>query len=220
MAEQTGEWLVLLAKRPERGRSKTRLARDVGDEDAARLAKAFLLDTLALCAEHPARFLVAYAPTEGREWFAEHAPTAALTAQPEAEFDERVVHALRSAFERGASRCVILGMDTPQLELSTITSAFRALDDHDVCLGPSEDGGYYLLGLRELEPALFEDIAWSTSSVLSTTLERARERDLTVALLEPERDVDDVQDLAALRETLNRRPNVAIRTRSELDRLG
>ena len=72
-------------------------------------------------------------------------------------------------------------MDTPQLELSTITSAFRALDDRDVCLGPSEDGGYYLLGLRELEPALFEDIAWSTSSVLSTTLERARERDLTVA---------------------------------------
>lgn len=216
MAPWTGDWLVLLAKEPVRGRSKTRLARDLGDAAASRFARAFLLDTLELCGRLDARLLVAYAPESGRAWFERHAQDAELVAQPDAAFEERVVRALGAAFERGAARCVILGMDTPQLEPRTLEAAFRALDDHDVCLGPSEDGGYYLLGIRRLEPALFEDIAWSTSSVLESTLERARECGLTVALLDAERDVDDARDLHALKETLRRRTDVAPRTRAEL----
>ena len=219
MATDSGDWLVLLAKKPEPGRSKTRLAQDVGTETATRLAEAFLLDTLDLCDDFDARFLIAHAPASGGSWFRERCPTAELIAQPDTTFEERILHALGTAFERGAKRCVILGMDTPQLEASTLANAFRALDAHDVSIGPSEDGGYYLVGLRQLESRLFADVAWSTSAVLTTTLERAQECGLSVLELAPERDVDEVADLEALRRTLERRPGCARRTRALLDSL-
>ena len=91
----------------------------------------------------------------------------------------------------------IIGTDCPGLRASHLAGAFAALETADVVLGPATDGGYYLLGLRQPQPELFRNKAWSTDSVLADTVADARRLGLRVALLPELRDVDDVDDLAA-----------------------
>lgn len=215
-----GDWIVLLAKEPVAGASKTRLARDIGDVDAQRLAEAFVLDTIETAQARPGtKLLVSHAPASARPWFEAHAPRAELHAQPDATFGPRVEAALTEAFRRGARRTVILGMDTPHLLPATLDLAFESLDGTDLCLGPSTDGGYYLLGLKRVHRELFREIPWSTSSVWATTLQRAAEQGLRVHELEPEFDVDEGADLVRLREALSHRQGLAARTRGALARL-
>ncbi len=214
---QLKNWIVVLAKQPIAGQSKTRLARDIGVERAQALAEAFVLDTLELTANQAdAQVMIAFAPKKAHSWFAEHAPAAELVPQPETTFGERIQAAMVEAFQRGAERCVVMGMDTPHLGPSTLTSAFAALDQADACIGPSEDGGYYLVGVREPQPALFIDIPWSTPAVRSTTLQRASQAGLRLRELQLEVDVDDGEDLKALQAILRERPACAARTRRVL----
>lgn len=211
------DWLVVLAKQPILGQAKTRLGRDIGNERGRELAEAFVLDTLELSSRIPnTRVLVAFAPASARAWFHERAPEAELFAQPDGDFGTRIRAATRETFRRGATRCVLIGMDTPHLQTRTIVSAFEALRSSDVCMGPCPDGGYYLIGLQTDSPRLFERIPWSTDAVGKATLERAAEAGLKATLLEPELDIDDGADLAALIPILNERPTVAAITRSTL----
>jgi len=212
--------LVLFAKVPELGRAKTRLARDVGESAARDLAEAFVLDTLATAARvDGVQIAVAYSPTSGRDWFQERAPGALLVPQPETDFGSRMCRAMDAMFEDGAKRCVMIGMDTPQLEPARIESAFEALKESDVCLGPSEDGGYYLIGLRAPAPQLFEGVAWSTASVLTETHARAAESGLSVHDLDSEFDIDEAADLERLAAVLAARPDVGAATRDMCQRL-
>lgn len=212
--------LVVFAKVPELGRAKTRLARRVGETAARDLAEAFLLDTLATAARvDGVQVAVAYAPTSGEDWFRTRAPGALLVPQPEMDFGSRMNAALNAMLEGGANRCVMIGMDTPQLEPGRIESAFEALKESDVCLGPSEDGGYYLIGLRAPAPQLFEGVAWSTASVLTETLSHAAESGLSVHQLDREFDIDEVADLERLTAVLATRPGVGAATRDMLQRL-
>jgi len=212
--------LVLFAKVPELGRAKTRLARDVGEGAARDLAEAFVLDTLATAARvDGVQVVVAYSPTSGRDWFRARAPGALLIPQPETEFGSRMCRAMDAMFEDGAKRCVMIGMDTPQLEPGRIESAFEALKESDACLGPSEDGGYYLIGLRAPAPQLFAGIAWSTASVLAETHSRAAESGLSVHDLDSEFDIDEAADLERLAAVLAARPDVGAATRDMCQRL-
>jgi uncharacterized protein len=214
------DWLVVLAKEPVAGQAKTRLARDIGKTDAQHLAEAFALDTLNMATDFPGTgVLVAYAPAEGRDWFQRNAPSAELFCQPEGTFGPRIHSATRNAFRLGASRCVLIGMDTPHLEQETLRNAFDALKQSDVCLGPSADGGYYLIGLRSDQPHLFEDIPWSTDAAHSVTLDRAREAGLSVTELQVELDVDEGTDLLGLAAVLRERPSVAQLTRAAMKRV-
>lgn len=216
-AERSDDWLIVLAKQPLRGHAKTRLARDIGADAAHSLAQAFVLDTLALALRLPGvRVLIAFTPTEARGWFEERAAGAELIAQPEGEFGVRVHSATREAFARGAARCVMIGTDTPHLEARVLEAAFEALRTADVCLGPSFDGGYYLIGLRADQPRLFTDIPWSTDAVHATTLERASEARLSVAELPLELDIDEGSDLEGLAAVLRERRTEAPRTRAAL----
>ena len=209
--------LVLFAKVPEFGRAKTRLARDVGEGAARDLAEAFVLDTLSTSARvEGVQVAVAYSPTTGEDWFRARAPGALLVQQPETDFGSRMCRAMDAMFEDGAKRCVMIGMDTPQLEPARIESAFEALKESDVCLGPSEDGGYYLIGLRAPAPQLFEGVAWSTASVLAETRSRAAESGLSVHQLDSEFDIDEAADLERLTAVLAARPGVGAATRDAL----
>ncbi len=216
----SGDWIVVLAKQPIAGHAKTRLARDIGDEPARALAEAFVLDTLALSRElGELQVLVAYSPSEGESWFKRHAIGAELYLQPEGPFEVRIHSAIREAFLRGARRCVLIGTDTPHLQPETLQAAFEALGSTDVCLGPAEDGGYYLIGVHREDQRLFIDVPWSTETVHEITLQRAREAGLTVTELPPELDVDEGSDLEGLVKVLVERPRAAASTRAAVARL-
>lgn len=195
-------FLVLMAKAPRPGLSKTRLAGPdgAGAQHAARLADAFLRDTLAtMRALVDVERLLWFAPADAEPYFKALDPDAHLLAQPDTDFGARVAAAFDAAFTVGAERVVVLGSDTPHLEPARIEQAFAALDTKDLVLGPCPDGGYYLLGLRHPCAALFERIDWSTARVREQTLERARAAGLHVEELEELFDVDTPLDLELLR---------------------
>jgi rSAM/selenodomain-associated transferase 1 len=110
----------------------------------------------------------------------------------------RMLRAFRERLAGEGSRAVIIGTDCPSLDAATIASAFAALEDHDLVVGPALDGGYYLVGLQAPQPVLFRDMPWGTARVLSETLERAAAAGLSVARLQPLADVDRPEDLAPL----------------------
>ncbi|MBI5364292.1 MAG: TIGR04282 family arsenosugar biosynthesis glycosyltransferase [Planctomycetes bacterium] len=201
--------IVVMAKAPLPGVAKTRLAAapGVGREGAARLAEGLFLDTLATANAFAAaagerELVLAFAPDAERAWFAAVAPGARLVAQVDGTLSPRLVHATEDAFARGASAVVVVGTDAPELVPEDLERAFELLARHPVVLGPSLDGGYWLVGLARPAPRLFEGIPWSTERVFALTLARAKELGLSVAELAPHFDVDAPTDLARLERWL------------------
>ena len=107
----------------------------------------------------------------------------------------RLERAFGELLNDGPARAVILGADCPMLDTAMMRRAFDALEGDDLVLGPSRDGGYYLIGLTRTAPALFRDVAWGTSAVLEQTLDRAQESGLAASLLSPLDDLDTPEDL-------------------------
>ncbi len=201
--------LVVFAKPPEPGEVKTRLAGPIDEEDAARLYRAFLLDTgeriVRFCSEasSPISPVLAFANSPNAsafEWFWEHDFRA--LEQTGENLGARMHRAVEQCVESGARRVVIVGTDSPTLLNRHLAAAFRALETHDVVVGPSFDGGYYLIGLDTPRRSLFEEIDWSTRSVLRGTLRRCHAGDLLCELLEFWYDVDTFDDLRRLRTHL------------------
>jgi rSAM/selenodomain-associated transferase 1 len=190
--------VILLAKKPQPGFSKTRLAADIGAEAAARLSDAFLRQSISLARPQARRLYVSFAPANARGTFEAMAPEARLFAQPDGDLGRRLLHAFDAALADGAHRSVLIGSDSPTLPSHLLRVAQRLLHTHDVVLGPAEDGGYYLIGMNAPHPALFDDIDWSHDAVLQQTLSRAAAGGLTVATLPYWYDIDTAQDLARL----------------------
>ncbi|GAA3963928.1 TIGR04282 family arsenosugar biosynthesis glycosyltransferase [Hymenobacter antarcticus] len=207
MEQKTAEsshHLLVFAREPVLGRVKTRLAADIGPEAALAVYRELLALTAAAVTASavPATVWLAEAPHPTAdtalprpEW-----PGLPWRVQPPADLlGERMAHAFGEAFAAGAGRVVIIGTDCPGLEPAILQRAFAALEAHDLVVGPAEDGGYYLLGLRELQPALFTSKDWSTATVLPDTLADAARLGLRVAQLPVLHDVDSARDLAAWR---------------------
>jgi rSAM/selenodomain-associated transferase 1 len=112
----------------------------------------------------------------------------------------RMRHAFRKAFRELYDKVVIVGSDLYDLNPTHIEDAFEALDNHDLVIGPSLDGGYYLLGMKELYSAVFENKVWGTNSVLKATLNDLKQQN--IKLLEPLNDIDTFDDLKAHPELL------------------
>ncbi|KGE04264.1 Glycosyltransferase [Pseudohaliea rubra DSM 19751] len=121
---------------------------------------------------------------------------ATLRRQAGVDLGERMQHALASALER-ASRAVLVGSDCPELDAAYVEAAFDALSTADVVLGPALDGGYVLIGVRRLNPALFHSVSWGSDRVLAQTRERIASLGWRSTLLEPLRDIDRPEDLVA-----------------------
>lgn len=214
---------ALFAKPPIPGRVKTRLVGALSAEQAAELYAAFLADALAELARGPFELAVAWA-VEGGEALPELPATAALErfAQRGEGLGERLVHGLSYLAER-YPRVAAVGSDHPELGAPTVAEAFERLAvGAEVVIGPSEDGGYYLIAMRReaLVPRLFEDVPWSTGAVLSTTLERCHELGLRYELLAEGHDVDRPSDLDRLARRLARGEVECPRTRDLLQRWG
>ena len=191
--------LGMFAKRPEAGAVKSRLAAVIGPEWAARLYGAFLRDLVARLATMRANRVIAYAPADAHAYFTDLAAGQfRLVVQAPGSLGDRMAGFFSGSFQSGAERVVLIGSDSPDLPLGNVSRAFEELADHDVVLGPSDDGGYYLIGMRRMIPEVFQDIRWSTSNVRTETIERLRGLGIAHALLEAWYDVDVVDDLERL----------------------
>ena len=197
--------VAIMAKAPQAGAVKTRLCPPLSSADAAALYRCFLLDKIeqvrSLTAASPA---IAYFPPEGRSFFEEVAPNFVLVPQRGADLGERLANSLGELLDRGHRGALAIDSDTPTLPLGFLQ---RALDlvmtpTIDVALGPTEDGGYYLIGLRTVYRELFEAMTWSTPQVFAETIRRAEAHGLRVACLPAWYDIDTADDLARLRATL------------------
>ncbi|MDQ3809226.1 MAG: TIGR04282 family arsenosugar biosynthesis glycosyltransferase [Chloroflexota bacterium] len=215
--------LVVVGKAPVAGKAKTRLVPPLSPEQAAEVARAFLLDTVDLGGGLGWEQLTLVHPNETgqREALARLLPgEVRMLPQTGAGLGDALAGALAAHFAEGFDRVVLLDTDSPTLPRAILEAASERLQQCDVSLGPCADGGYYLIGLRAPRPRLFEDIAWSTQGVLRQTLERARESRLSVATLPEWYDVDSFDDLLQLERDLLARPAyVAPNTRRVLERL-
>jgi hypothetical protein len=213
--------LLVIAKRPTPGQTKTRLVPPLTAEDAAGLYACFLADTLDLVRCVPETdHLIAFLPAEARPYFAALAPDFELVLQEGTGLGERLDNALTGCLRRGYERAVIMNSDGPTLPSTHLAQAFAALrNGAEVVLGPSEDGGYYLIGVRQPVPRLLREVRMSTPTVLADTLALAAEEGLRVELLPAWYDVDEAADLARLASELADAPaEVASRTRAFLER--
>ena len=193
--------LAVMAKAPRVGTVKTRLCPPLRAVEAAELARCFLLDAVERAAlvvgVHP---MVAYAPVEARDDFEALTPGLALIAQRGRDLGERQGGLVEDILALGHDAALLIGTDSPTLPPETIDEAVSLVmaPEIDVVVGPTGDGGYYLIGVRTPCPALFEGMPWSTSTVLSLTLDRARNLGLRAVCLPTWYDVDTGADLARL----------------------
>jgi rSAM/selenodomain-associated transferase 1 len=203
--------LIIVAKRPEPGSTKTRLSPPFTPEAAAEFYDCLMRDTLALAAQVPGVDLtLAYTPLSAVDYFQNLVPNGfRLTPQQGAHLGERLANALAFHFKQGYQRAVIMNSDGPTLPLAHLRAAFAQLDHADVTLGMGHDGGYYLIGLKQMVPELFENIAWSTEKVIPQTIDICRRLKLTVHCLPEWYDVDVEADLQRLRLDLARNPAAA-----------
>ena len=203
--------LIVVAKEPVAGKTKTRLSPSLRSQEATELYGCFLLDTLELVHRvEGVQPIIAYLPRSAEPFFRAIAPPGFdLVPQEGADLGERLDNVLRQCLQSGYRQAVVIGSDSPTLPLIHLAQAFRELEDPevDVVLGPSDDGGYYLIGLKSPCSPLFRGIVMSTSTVATETLERARGEGLRVACLPRWYDVDRPEDLARLIEELRSQPD-------------
>lgn len=194
--------IVVVAKQPDPGSVKTRLCPPLTPSQAASLAERFLHDSVRLAARSGAGDVaIGFSPAEHRDWFAERFPGVTLLDQGEGDLGARMDRLIHSVLGSGERHAILIGSDSPHISSERLWHAHHALDAHaDLVLGPSPDGGYYLIGLTARAPSLFRDMQWSTPGVLKTTLERAAAIGLNVELLPVERDIDTPGDLAWLED--------------------
>ena len=202
--------LVVVAKEPEAGKTKTRLSPPLSGQQAAGLYRCFLLDTLELMQRiDRVQPIIAYTPDEARSFFQRFAPPGFdFVPQVGSNLGERLDNVLTHCLQDGYSQAVVTDSDSPTLPVDYVQQAFDKLDDPaiDVVLGPCDDGGYYLIGLKSPCPALFREVAMSTPSVVADTLDIARQLKLQVASLPIWYDIDTHKDLVRLSADLTSLP--------------
>lgn len=194
--------LVIIAKAPLPGTVKTRLVPPLTHEQAAGLARGLLQENAALVGRlESVQKVVAVAPAQEilhvREIVGDRFR---IISQSNGNLGDRIRRIFRVFFAEGSRGVIVLAADQPDLPAQYLHQAVAALQEgsDQVVLGPTEDGGYYLIGLNRNHPELFQGISWSTCDVLRQTLDRAKSRGLTVTLLPSWYDIDRPEDLARL----------------------
>ena len=208
--------LFVVAKQPAADQTKTRLCPPLDGATAAALYECFLRDTLALMMQVAGvQRSIAYLPEDADGYFRDLAPAMGLTPQRGADLGARLDQLLTDALAGGAQQAVVMDSDSPTLPAAYIAQAFALLDGpYDVVIGPCDDGGYYLIGLKQPQPRLFHEVTMSTPTVVRDTLAIAAELGLQIALLPTWYDVDTVAELARLRQELaEAAPEIAPQTR-------
>jgi rSAM/selenodomain-associated transferase 1 len=194
--------LIIFAREPIPGEVKTRLAASIGDQAAAELYETMLQDALITARQLiDVETVVFWACKEEALPLLTERYSCCSRRQSPGDLGQRMQAAFEEMFANGCDVCCIIGSDAPDLPLSYILEANQLLASQtDVVFGPSRDGGYYLLGLRQVWSKLFTNIPWSSADVLEQSLVAARDSGLSTALLPEWQDIDTLEDLYAFQE--------------------
>lgn len=196
--------LIVFVKNPRPGDVKTRLAESVGDEKALQIYEKLLNYTRSVIEPLSADVRI-------QVWFSGYIPDndfwedmdIGKRVQQGSDLGERMNHACATVFSEGFERAVVIGSDCADLTTPILAKAFKELERNDVVIGPSEDGGYYLIGMSALYRTLFRDKPWSTPRLLRQTMDSVEREGLACSLLEPLNDVDNGRDWERAREKLS-----------------
>jgi uncharacterized protein len=190
--------VLVFVREPVAGRVKTRLAAEVGPVAALRVYRALAEQAVAAARDSGAEVRVHCTPPDEdarRRVAAWLGGGVAYLPQAPGGLGERMRAAFAEAFAAGHARVVVIGSDLPEMSPAVLAEAFAALETHPAVVGPALDGGYYLLGMREMVDGVFDGIDWSTPAVLAQTLARFRAAGVEPARLAVRRDVDRAADL-------------------------
>lgn len=195
--------LILFAKTPLPGEVKTRLIPALGEQGAAALAEALITESARRSVEAwPGTVRLQAWPDAGHNCFErirrDHG--IAATLQPQGDLGAKMLGALTDARDRGVAAAV-MGCDVPHCPAETYRTAHAFLAQGRSVIGPSEDGGYYLIGINPPQASCFERIDWGGSKVFDTTLKRAARAGIDLIVLQQLNDIDTIDDLEALRGT-------------------
>ena len=196
--------LVIFVKAPRKGQVKTRLAAYIGEDLALKLYLAMVEDLLENVREsHHYDIQIMVWPEKSEEevrnwlqWLG------VIASQIPGDLGIKLNHAFGKGFKQGFKRIIIIGSDLPGLSSSLITQGFQQVEQYPLVLGPARDGGYYLIGLNSPQPQLLTKMSWSTPEVLSETIDRAHQSNLSYYLLKEMQDIDDYEDVLALRKSI------------------
>ncbi|OGX04711.1 MAG: hypothetical protein A3G87_06290 [Omnitrophica bacterium RIFCSPLOWO2_12_FULL_50_11] len=194
------EQILYFVKYPEPGKVKTRLAKALGSNAAAKAYRGLaesIFHSLSNGNSKSKGFetVVFFDPPEKERQVKEWLPgAAAYRSQKGKDLGERLIHAFKEAFQDGAERVLAVGSDTLGFKPKFVMKAFDVLKNYDVVIGPAKDGGYYLIGFSGFHTILFQDIPWSTGDVLKTTLGWIREEGLSYSLLQELEDLDEINE--------------------------
>ena len=199
--------LGIFAKYWQPGTVKTRLAAAVGDDAASRLYRRFLITLLRRFGHVAQRRVLAYTPPDQRAEFALlAADTWTLQEQAAGDLGMRMQNYFAKAFRSGADRVVLIGSDSPTVPLDYVTDAFQLLEKFPIVLGPSDDGGYYLVGAAGEVPPIFAGVAWSTPLVWRQTQALLQAAGYSCGVLPVWYDVDDLPGLRRMNRELADHP--------------
>ncbi|MEZ7498124.1 TIGR04282 family arsenosugar biosynthesis glycosyltransferase [Flavobacterium sp. Arc3] len=184
--------LIIFTRNPELGKVKTRLAKTIGNEKALAVYKDLLLHTRNETYSIDCDKFVFYDTTiiENDIWSPAFYQK---KVQANGDLGQRMHQAFVTLFQMGYKNCIIVGSDLFDLKAVVIKTAFKKLVDHDVVIGPAEDGGYYLLGLKKGMPAIFQNKDWGTATVFKMTMKDLENQ--KVSLLDTLNDIDTYEDL-------------------------
>ncbi|MEO6850935.1 MAG: TIGR04282 family arsenosugar biosynthesis glycosyltransferase [Mucilaginibacter sp.] len=189
----SNDTLLIFARNPVYGKVKTRLAATIGNDKALQIYRQLLEHTAAVTQPINADRVVYYSDfiADNDAWDNNYSKA----MQRGIDLGERMSNASKDKLETGAKKAIIIGTDCYELDTEIIANAFTQLSNYDIVIGPALDGGYYLLGMNSHYPKLFNDITWSTDTVLKETIARCAELGLRHFLLPVLSDIDDENDL-------------------------
>jgi uncharacterized protein len=194
MKKKIKNLLIVFARNPVEGKVKTRLAKSIGNRSAANVYRRLLDHTKNVAGKVNSLVQVWYAGGISRDdlWSDIEAEK---KVQIEGDLGEKMSYAFRSGFDSGFESIVIIGSDCLQLRHDHIEQAFLLLKDNDVVIGPSRDGGYYLLGMNSYQPGVFAGKSWSQPTLFDETVETLGQQQMSFAELEVLNDIDTIEDL-------------------------
>ncbi len=201
MTQNPDTCILLFVKFPEKGKVKRRLSANLREDVVQDLYRCFVEDTLILLKNVDACLFICFFPADAKKKFQKWlGSTLAFLPQNGKDLGERMNNCFTEAFAKGFQRVVLIGSDSPDLPEEYILQAFTMLQTHDAVLGPSVDGGYYLIGFRKTTctSQVFEDIPWSSHTVLQQTLMKIKQMHYSIGLLPVWSDVDTITDLKNL----------------------
>jgi len=193
--------VLLYLKFPEQGNVKTRLANTLGHEHAVALYRCFIADILDILRHVAQGVCICYAPESAEQAFRDWlGADYAYFPQHGRDLGERMGDSFRQVFDAGYAKAILIGSDLPDLPAEHIATAFAQLDAYDIVIGPTDDGGYYLIGFRQdsFTPEIFQNMMWSTADVYAETMKKIHIAGRTHARLPEWSDVDVEDDLRQL----------------------